>query len=72
MFCTEEILTNRRTYLYICIITYRPTDKVPRQLPHTGGDAVCDMKRHGPTTQDNQEGGEPNVSFSGQTPGLSG
>ena len=33
-----------------------------RQLPHTGGDAVHDMKRHGPTTQDNQ--GEPNVSFS--------
>ena len=28
---------------------------IPRQLPHTGGDAVHDMKRHGPTTQDNQE-----------------
>ena len=43
---------------------------IPRQLPHTGGDAVHDMKRHGPTTQDNQ--GEPNVSFSVQTPGVLG
>ena len=25
---------------------------IPRQLPHTGGDAVHDMKLHGPTTQD--------------------
>ena len=39
--------------------------QLPRQLPHTGGDAV-----HGSTTQDNQ--GEPNVSFSVQTPGVLG
>ena len=35
-----------------------------------GGDAVHDMKRHGPTTQDNQ--GEPNISVSVQTPGVLG
>ena len=43
---------------------------LPGQLPHTGGDAVHDMKCHGPTTQDNQ--GEPNFSFSVQTPRVLG
>ena len=43
---------------------------IPRQLPHTGGDAVHDMKLNGSTTQDNQE--EPNVSFSVLTPMVLG
>ena len=40
------------------------------RLPNTRGDAFHDTQTLGPTTQDNQ--GEPNVSFSVQTPGVLG
>ena len=43
---------------------------LPRQLPHTGGDAAMTLKRDGPTTQDYQ--GEPKVSIFVQTPGVLG